>query len=105
MADRDAFIYLRPQLRTTWKTYALLILGLAGAVWFFYGAFFYQFFHGHQVTGQGTQGAMWGTIVANIVQLIGVSHVGIAISATVRILKLKRYQQLGPRPGALAAGL
>ncbi|MBI4518396.1 MAG: polysulfide reductase NrfD [Deltaproteobacteria bacterium] len=94
MADRDAFIYLRPQLRTTWKTYALLILGLAGAVWFFYGAFIYQFFHGHQVTGQGTQGAMWGTIVANIVQLIGVSHVGIAISATVRILKLKRYQQL-----------
>src|SRR3972149_1422176 len=94
MPDRDAFIYLRPQLRTTWKTYALLALGLTGAIWFFYGAFIYQFFHGHQVTGQGTQGAMWGSIVANIVQLIGVSHVGIAIAATVRILKLKRYQQL-----------
>lgn len=94
MSDRDAFVYLRPQLHTTWKTPALLVLGLAGAGWFFYGAFIYQFFHGHQVTGQGTHGAMWGTIVANIVQLIGVSHVGIAISATVRILKLKRYQQL-----------
>src|SRR4030065_2500505 len=87
MADRDVFMYLRPQLRTTWSTYALLVLGLAGAVWFFYGAFIYQFFHGHQVTGQGTQGAMWGTIVANIVQLIGVSHVGIAIYATARMLQ------------------
>lgn len=94
MPDRDAFIYLRPQLRTTWKTYALLALTLAGASWYFFAAFYYQFFHGHQLTGQGTQGAMWGSIVANVVQLIGVSHVGIAISATVRILRLKRYQQL-----------
>jgi molybdopterin-containing oxidoreductase family membrane subunit len=94
MSDREAFRYVRPLLRTTWKTYAILVVALAGAAWFFYGAFIYQFFHGHQVTGQGTHGAMWGTIVANIVQLIGVSHVGIAISATVRILKLKRYEQL-----------
>lgn len=94
MSDREAHIYLRPLMRTTWPTYAVLIMSLAGSGWFFYGAFYYQFFHGHQVTGQGTHGAMWGSIVANIVQLIGVSHVGIAISATVRILQLKRYQQL-----------
>lgn len=94
MSDHDAFVYLRNLLRTTWKTYAVLAFSLAGAVWFFYGAFVYQFFHGHQVTGQGTHAAMWGILVANIVQLIGVSHVGIAISATVRILKLKRYHQL-----------
>ncbi|MBI2838071.1 MAG: polysulfide reductase NrfD [Acidobacteria bacterium] len=94
MGDRDISVYLRPLLRTTWKAYALLAVALAGACWYFYGAFIYQFFHGHRVTGQGTHGAMWGTIVANIVQLIGVSHVGIAISATVRILQLKRYQQL-----------
>lgn len=94
MSDRDLAIYLRPLLRTSWKAYLLLATTLAGACWYFYGAFIYQFFHGHQVTGQGTHGAMWGTIVANIVQLIGVSHVGIAISATVRILRLKRYQQL-----------
>lgn len=94
MADRDVAVYVRPLLRTSWKTWAVLVLSAAGAAWYFYGAFHYQFFHGHQVTGQGTQGAMWGTIVANVVQLIGVSHVGIAISATVRILRLERYRQL-----------
>lgn len=94
MSDRDVYVYLRPLLRTTWKAYAVLALAIAGAGWYFYGAFIYQFVHGHQVTGQGTHGAMWGIIVANIVQLIGVSHVGIAISATVRIMQLKRYQQL-----------
>lgn len=94
MADREAFVYLRPLLRTTWKTWVLLVFALLGAAWYFFGAFYYQFFHGHQLTGQGTQGAMWGILAANIVQLIGVSHVGIAISATVRILRLERYKQL-----------
>lgn len=94
MRDADVAIYVRQLLKTTWKTWALMAIGLAGAVWYFYGAFYYQFFQGHQVTGEGTHGAMWGTIVANIVQLIGVSHVGIAISATVRILQLERYKQL-----------
>jgi len=94
MTQLDTALYFRPLLRTSWRTWALLALGLAGAAWFFFGAFYLQFFHGHQITGQGTQGAMWGTIVANIVQLIGVSHVGIAISATVRILRLERYKQL-----------
>lgn len=94
MADRDAYVYLRPQLKTRWWTPVILLASLAGAVYFFYAAFYRQFHEGHQLTGQGTHGAQWGSIVANIVQLIGVSHVGIAISATVRILRLKRYQQL-----------
>lgn len=94
MADSEVAVYVRPLLWTTWKAWILMALGLAGAVWYFYGAFHYQFFAGHQITGQGTHGAMWGTMVANIVQLIGVSHVGIAISATVRILRLERYRQL-----------
>ncbi|MBI5525293.1 MAG: polysulfide reductase NrfD [Deltaproteobacteria bacterium] len=94
MADRDAFTYFRPLIHTSWGSLALLALSAAGAAWYFFGAFYLQFFHGHQLTGQGTHGAMWGSMVANIVQLIGVSHVGIAISATVRILKLRRYQQL-----------
>jgi molybdopterin-containing oxidoreductase family membrane subunit len=94
MADRDVAVYVRPLLRTSWKTWVVLILSAGGAAWYFYGAFYLQFFHGHQLTGQGTQGAMWGTIVANVVQLIGVSHVGIAISATVRIMRLERYKQL-----------
>ncbi|MHB8874837.1 MAG: NrfD/PsrC family molybdoenzyme membrane anchor subunit [Myxococcaceae bacterium] len=94
MADSEMYPYVRPLLKTTWVTWVVLALSALGGCWYFYGAFIYQFLHGHQVTGQGTHGAMWGTIVANIVQLIGVSHVGIAISATVRILKLKRYMQL-----------
>ncbi|HEY7724389.1 MAG TPA: NrfD/PsrC family molybdoenzyme membrane anchor subunit [Anaeromyxobacteraceae bacterium] len=94
MTDRDVHVFLRPLLRTRSTTWVVLALSLAGAAWLFYGAFYYQFFEGHQVTGQGTHGAMWGSIVANVVQLIGVSHVGIAISATVRILRLHRYQQL-----------
>lgn len=94
MSDHEILPYVRPLVRTTWKAWAVGAVALAGSIWYFVGAFYYQFFHGHQVTGQGTHGAMWGTIVANIVQLIGVSHVGIAISASVRILKLKRYQQL-----------
>lgn len=49
---------------------------------------------GHMVTGQGSHGAIWGVVVANIVNFIGISHVGIAISAVVRILRLERYRQL-----------
>jgi molybdopterin-containing oxidoreductase family membrane subunit len=46
------------------------------------------------VTGEGSHGAIWGITVANIVNFIGISHVGIAISAVVRILQLERYRQL-----------
>jgi len=56
MSDRDALAYLPNLTRTTWKTYALLATTLAGAAWFFYGAFWYQFFHGHQVTGRAPTG-------------------------------------------------
>lgn len=37
---------------------------------------------------------MRGIVVANIIHLIGISHVGIAISATVRIMNLERYKPL-----------
>ena len=71
---------------------ALALLG-AGAAALFYG-FAQQVIHGHAVTGQGSHGAIWGIVVANIVNFIGISHVGIAISAVVRILRLERYRQL-----------
>ncbi len=71
---------------------AVVILGV-GASALFYG-FALQVIYGHAVTGQGSHGAIWGIIVANIVNFIGISHVGIAISAVVRILKLEKYQQL-----------
>lgn len=71
---------------------SLIVLG-AGASALFYG-FSLQVLHGHAVTGQGSHGVIWGIVVANIVNFIGVSHVGIAISAVVRILRLERYRQL-----------
>jgi Ni/Fe-hydrogenase subunit HybB-like protein len=71
---------------------SLLVLAL-GASALFYG-FAQQLLHGHAVTGQGSHGVIWGIVVANIVNFIGISHVGIAISAVVRILQLRRYQQL-----------
>ena len=69
------------------------VSGVAGTSALVYG-FTMQILHGHAVTGQGSHGAIWGIVVANIVNFIGISHVGIAISAVVRILRLQRYQQL-----------
>lgn len=62
------------------------------------GLLIYSFLHvllvGHIALGGGTYGAVWGIMVANIIHLIGISHVGIAISAVVRIMALERYKQL-----------
>jgi Ni/Fe-hydrogenase subunit HybB-like protein len=76
--------------RGFWLSLLLLATGTSAL---FYG-FTQQVLHGHAVTGQGSHGAIWGIIVANIVNFIGISHVGIAISAVVRILQLERYRQL-----------
>lgn len=73
-----------------WLAFVLLAIGASAL---FYG-FAMQLLHGHAVTGQGSHGAIWGIVVANIVNFIGISHVGIAISAVVRILRLERYRQL-----------
>lgn len=92
--DRELLgVMLRPQYNTSWIFYPYFGLLLAGVGWLFYNLQL-QFFQGHQLTGQGSQGAIWGILVANIVHYIGISHVGIAISASVRILNLERYKQL-----------
>ncbi len=76
------------------RGFAMSFAGLAlGAALLPYG-FVQQLLYGHAVTGQGSHGAIWGIIVANIVNFIGISHVGIAISAVVRILRLEKYRQL-----------
>jgi molybdopterin-containing oxidoreductase family membrane subunit len=49
---------------------------------------------GHILLGTSSYGATWGLAVANIVHLIGISHVGIAISAAVRVLKLEHYRNV-----------
>ncbi|MDH4033361.1 MAG: polysulfide reductase NrfD, partial [candidate division Zixibacteria bacterium] len=44
--------------------------------------------------GIDTYSATWGVLVANTVHIIGISHVGIAISAAVRVLHLDRYRNI-----------
>jgi molybdopterin-containing oxidoreductase family membrane subunit len=44
--------------------------------------------------GIDTYGATWGILVANAVHIIGISHVGIAISASVRVLRLDQYRNV-----------
>ena len=81
-------------LKATGTTFWAWLAALAvGSALLFYG-FWLQVESGHAVTGQGSHGAIWGIVVANIVNFIGISHVGIAISAVVRLLRLKKYQQL-----------
>lgn len=87
---RSAF---RPLLYTGpgFFTFMAVLVGLQ--IWWLYNVLL-QTAEGHGLQGLGTKGAMWGIIVANIVHLIGISHVGIAISATVRILNMERYKPL-----------
>lgn len=89
-ADAELLQHLPLGGRAFWLTIILLVSGTSAL---FYG-FALQLSHGHAVTGQGSHGAIWGIVVANIVNFIGISHVGIAISAVVRILRLERYRQL-----------
>lgn len=49
---------------------------------------------GHQMLATESYGAAWGITVANIIHVIGISHVGIAVSATVRVLKLETYRNV-----------
>jgi molybdopterin-containing oxidoreductase family membrane subunit len=44
--------------------------------------------------GIDTYGATWGILVANTVHIVGISHVGIAISAAVRVLRLDAYRNI-----------
>ncbi len=92
VAHEDEATLLRHLPLTRGFLLAVVLLALGSSALFY--AFAIQLLHGHAVTGQGSHGAIWGIVVANIVNFIGVSHVGIAISAVVRILRLERYKQL-----------
>jgi len=50
--------------------------------------------HGHAASATASRAIAWGITVANIIHLIGISHVGIAISAGVRVLNLRRYRNV-----------
>jgi molybdopterin-containing oxidoreductase family membrane subunit len=49
---------------------------------------------GHSLLGTSSYAVTWGILVANIIHIIGISHVGIAVSATVRVLGLQQYRSI-----------
>lgn len=68
-------------------------LALAGTLGWLY-AFARIWTGGHAAFGTESYGAAWGITVANVLHLIGISHVGIAVSAGVRMLGLRAYRNV-----------
>ncbi len=87
--DRATLDLMHPVLVTGRVFYFLVALVLAMFALYLY-TFYVQFTQGHGVaTGQSTPvGAVWGLYVASIVFFIGISHVGIGVSAATRLLNL-----------------
>lgn len=79
---------MRPMLVTGKLFYLFTFIGLLVVALYAY-TFFAQLIQGHGITGQSTPiGAVWGLYVASIVFFIGISHVGIGVSAGARLLNL-----------------
>ncbi len=88
-----AQIYIRPMVEKTKAFYMVAFLAALGTTyWLYYCVLFLV--QGHVLSGTSSYGAVWGITVANVVHVIGISHVGIAISATVRVLNLRRYRNV-----------
>lgn len=81
---------LRPL--TSRRPTLLVIAATATAGWIF--ACFRMLTADHHLSATDSYGATWGITVANIIHVIGISHVGIAVSATVRVLRLEAYRNL-----------
>jgi molybdopterin-containing oxidoreductase family membrane subunit len=88
--DQEAF----GQIRSTSPWFWVALLALVGGSMMLFVNFARQIQVGHVISAQSSHGAIWGIIVVNIINFIGISHIGIAISAVVRILRLHRYRQL-----------
>ncbi len=84
--------YIRPL--TAGKGFNILFASTSGivAVWIYYCI--ELFLKGHVLDGTADYGVNWGITVSHVIQWIGVSHVGIAISATVRVLRLRHLRNI-----------
>lgn len=71
----------------------MTVLALATAYWLYWCARIV--IGGRDSFETSSYGVYWGLVVANIIHLIGISHVGVAISAAVRVLRLDRYRAIG----------
>ena len=81
---------LAPMTRTGTPFFLFLAITLALISWGGY-AWWTQIDHGLQTTGLDDT-IIWGLYIANFVFLIGISHAGILISATVRLMNLEKYK-------------
>lgn len=94
---------LRPLVYTTRSFYIFIGALFIITIWFGY-AWWTQLAQGLGVTGMRTPvGSAWGLYIANFIFLIGISHAGIAISAAVRILRLKAYRPIARMAELLTA--
>ncbi len=86
---------LNPIYTTTWKFYVFTIALLAVIGWFAY-AWLVQLTSGLIVTGLRDfgvgAGAPWGVYIASFIWYVGIAHGGIAISAAIRLMKLKKFK-------------
>ena len=90
-------ILLRPILHTGAAFYVTVAALLVALGWFGY-AWWTQLTQGLSVTGMGdigtSAGAPWGLYVSTFLWWGGIAYGGIAISATVRVMKLEQYKPI-----------
>ena len=91
MSDRIEKL-LRPLTHTSKEFYAFIgFLSVVSVVAVY--AYVLQLTTGLGVTGLNDV-TIWGIYIVNFIFFIGISHSGIAISATVRLMKLHRYHKI-----------
>lgn len=86
---------LAPMTHTGWKFYLLVTALLALVAWASY-AWYTQLTQGLAVTGMRDIGVgpPWGLYISNFFFFIGLAHGGIAISAAVRVVGLRKYRPI-----------
>lgn len=80
-------------LTKTKKGFVPFMAALVAIISWGFIAWWTQFKYGFQVTGLNNT-VVWGLYIATFVFLIGMSHAGILISATIRVLNLERYRPI-----------
>ncbi|MCJ7715396.1 MAG: polysulfide reductase NrfD, partial [Anaerolineales bacterium] len=91
MSDRIEKL-LRPIKHTSKEFYPFIgLLGVISLAAIY--AYITQLTTGLGVTGLNDV-TIWGIYIVNFIFFIGISHAGIAISATVRLMKLHRYHKI-----------
>lgn len=93
MDTNDLAINIRPLTgQTNTSNIVLLLSAVATIIWLFYCLQLLT--QGHSIFGTSSYGSSWGLSIAFIIHVIGISHIGIAVSATVRLLDLDDYRNL-----------